>query len=325
MRAGESFSVTTDGRYVGEDGFLVPKDFREYFERDPLRVRRWLRRRLAGRFAEETVADLEQDLLLYLCSLAPDSRFRQKGTNRRPEGCADVIQCFDPARHFGASAARFHHFINLCLANRLSSILAKRRRNPLCDPRNVSLANFEISLETRGSPEHAGQVDEKYLLNHSRIFAREFHRRSQIEDAVREISAGELGRFVVRGSSKLLPIREAIGQNGHVEDANTASDFQTDCRHPRRLKKRFFNRGIPAHKTSGSPALEIPTMKTQTFLREELYERVWTTPVHRLAKEFGYSDVGLAKLCHKHQIPTPGLGYWRRLELGHRPLGLRCP
>lgn len=317
--------MTADGRYVGEDGFLVPKDFREYFERDPLRVRRWLRRRLAGRFAEETVADLEQDLLLYLCSLAPDSRFRQKGTNRRPEGCADVIQCFDPARHFGASAARFHHFINLCLANRLSSILAKQRRNPLCDPRNVSLANFEISLETRGSPEHAGQVDEKYLLNHSRIFAREFHRRSQIEDAVREISAGELGRFVVRGSSKLLPIREAIGQNGHVEDANTASDFQTDCRHPRRMKKRFFNRGIPAHKTSGSPALEIPTMKTQTFLREELYERVWTTPVHRVAKEFGYSDVGLAKLCHKHQIPTPGLGYWRRLELGHKPARTPLP
>jgi hypothetical protein len=35
---------------------------------------------------------------------------------------------------------------------------------------------------------------------------------------------------------------------------------------------------------------------TKVFLREELYERVWTTPMHRLAKEFGYSDVGLAKV-----------------------------
>jgi hypothetical protein len=57
----------------------------------------------------------------------------------------------------------------------------------------------------------------------------------------------------------------------------------------------------------------------RVLLREELYERVWTTSVHRLAKEFGYSDVGLSKLCHKHQIPTPGLGYWRRVELGQKP------
>lgn len=58
---------------------------------------------------------------------------------------------------------------------------------------------------------------------------------------------------------------------------------------------------------------------TKVFLREELYERVWTTPMHKLAKEFGYSDVGLAKLCEKHQIPRPGLGHWRRVELGHKP------
>lgn len=59
--------------------------------------------------------------------------------------------------------------------------------------------------------------------------------------------------------------------------------------------------------------------KIKVFLREELYERVWTTPVHRLAKEFGYSDVGLTKLCRKHEIPTPGVGYWRRIELGRKP------
>lgn len=289
-RAAESFFVTSDGRFVGEDGFLVPKDFREFFERDPLWVRRWLRRRLAGRFAEDTILDLEQDLLLYLCSLAPDSRFRQKGANGRPDGCADVIQCFDPVRHFGATAGRFYHFIHLCLANRLSTILAKQHRNPLCDPRNVSLASFEMSPEMRGSPEHASEVDETYLLNHSAIFARECHRRSQIEDAVRELSA-----------------------------------FQPSPHQLRNLRERFLRRRIPARKTSPSPTLETPTMKTKIFLREELYERVWTTPVHRLAKEFGYSDVGLAKLCHKHQIPTPALGYWRRLELGHNPVRAPLP
>jgi len=58
---------------------------------------------------------------------------------------------------------------------------------------------------------------------------------------------------------------------------------------------------------------------TKVFLREELYERVWTTPVHTLAKQFGYSDVGFAKLCRKHEIPTPGVGYWQRVEAGHKP------
>ena len=54
--------------------------------------------------------------------------------------------------------------------------------------------------------------------------------------------------------------------------------------------------------------------------REELYERVWLTPIHRLAKEFGLSDVGLAKLCRRHQVPVPGRGYWRRLQTGQKPV-----
>ena len=65
--------------------------------------------------------------------------------------------------------------------------------------------------------------------------------------------------------------------------------------------------------------------KTKVLLREELYERVWTTPMRKLAQEFKYSDVGLAKLCRRHHIPTPGLGYWRKVELGHKPARTRLP
>jgi hypothetical protein len=43
--------------------------------------------------------------------------------------------------------------------------------------------------------------------------------------------------------------------------------------------------------------------------REDLHEKVWTTPIRKLAPEFGLSDVGLAKICKKHQIPRPGLSY----------------
>ena len=48
--------------------------------------------------------------------------------------------------------------------------------------------------------------------------------------------------------------------------------------------------------------------------RAELYEKVWATPMRSLAKEFGLSDVGLAKVCRKHNIPVPPVGYWRRKE-----------
>jgi hypothetical protein len=50
--------------------------------------------------------------------------------------------------------------------------------------------------------------------------------------------------------------------------------------------------------------------------REELYRRVWLTPVRTLAKEFDISDVGLAKACRKHAIPLPPVGYWTKVQHG---------
>jgi len=60
-------------------------------------------------------------------------------------------------------------------------------------------------------------------------------------------------------------------------------------------------------------------IKRTRLIRTELYEKVWATPMLQLAQEFGISDVGLAKLCRRHNIPLPGLGYWRKRETGHDP------
>ena len=54
----------------------------------------------------------------------------------------------------------------------------------------------------------------------------------------------------------------------------------------------------------------------RTFTREELYELVWTTPMLRLARRFGLSDVGLAKACRRHNIPTPKAGHWAKKRHG---------
>lgn len=53
--------------------------------------------------------------------------------------------------------------------------------------------------------------------------------------------------------------------------------------------------------------------------RSELYEMVWSKPMRQLAKEFGLSDVGLAKACKKHDVPRPPRGYWARLAAGQKP------
>lgn len=59
--------------------------------------------------------------------------------------------------------------------------------------------------------------------------------------------------------------------------------------------------------------------------RKELYRKVWETPITRLSKEYGLSDVGFAKICKKHNIPRPPRGYWARKAAGQRVTRLPLP
>ncbi len=52
--------------------------------------------------------------------------------------------------------------------------------------------------------------------------------------------------------------------------------------------------------------------------REQLYAKMWTTPATHVAKEFGLSDVGLAKVCKRFKIPRPERGHWARIAAGHK-------
>jgi hypothetical protein len=47
-----------------------------------------------------------------------------------------------------------------------------------------------------------------------------------------------------------------------------------------------------------------------------LYKLVWTSPVSEVAVRFGISDVGLAKICGRSNIPVPGRGHWASVETG---------
>lgn len=61
-------------------------------------------------------------------------------------------------------------------------------------------------------------------------------------------------------------------------------------------------------------------MRNEEFVvsRKELYSRIWAEPMVKVAKKFGISDVGLAKICRNNNIPIPPRGYWARKQAGYR-------
>ena len=67
------------------------------------------------------------------------------------------------------------------------------------------------------------------------------------------------------------------------------------------------------------------TEKPLTLSREDLYELAWSKPINQLAKDFGISDVALAKRCRRLRIPLPGRGYWARLVAGQTPYRPKLP
>jgi hypothetical protein len=66
-------------------------------------------------------------------------------------------------------------------------------------------------------------------------------------------------------------------------------------------------------------------MSTTTITRKQLYDRVWSEPMTRLARSFGLSDVGMAKICTRHKIPRPPRGYWAKKQFGQKPQQIPLP
>lgn len=80
----------------------------------------------------------------------------------------------------------------------------------------------------------------------------------------------------------------------------------------------------PGSKPKRKPPPPISHELLSRYNRDKLYEEAWTTPMQRLAHQYGLSDVGLAKVCRKLRIPVPGRGYWAKKQAG-RSVGKRPP
>jgi len=59
--------------------------------------------------------------------------------------------------------------------------------------------------------------------------------------------------------------------------------------------------------------------------RKELYDLVWSEPMTTLCKRFGLSDNGLRKHCKAMNIPMPQIGYWSKINAGHKPAKIALP
>ena len=62
-----------------------------------------------------------------------------------------------------------------------------------------------------------------------------------------------------------------------------------------------------------------------TLTRQQLYDLVWSKPVRDVAKDFGMSDVALAKRCRAVRVPIPPRGYWARVAAGQKPRKVPLP
>ncbi|MER9593941.1 hypothetical protein [Mesorhizobium sp. M0244] len=59
-----------------------------------------------------------------------------------------------------------------------------------------------------------------------------------------------------------------------------------------------------------------PSLKAFEISREDLYERVWVTPINHLAEKFGVSGSYLARVCEALNVPRPPVGYWQKKAVG---------
>lgn len=182
------------GQYVGHDGFVVPRDFDEFYERFPQHVRNWVGRHVDRSTPKQDVEDWTQDLLIHLHCLPPNSKHREAGKQ-------DVVETFDPHKHYGASSARFFSYINGCLGNKFSTMRSARMKNPICRSGNVSLGGHTDDGDS-------GHVDDEFCHAHSEHLRGRCQRQERQHDARQAVA--EFSEFVKREDSSVLPAMDAI-------------------------------------------------------------------------------------------------------------------
>jgi len=210
---GDKFTISADGHFVGDDGFVVPKDFDEFYDRYPKYVLNWVKKRLNRFQVDDDVEDWTQDLLIHMKYLPQGSKHRLAGANGRISGCADVIETFNPYQQYGASERRFRNYINFCLANKFNTVQSKRQKNPVCRAGNVPLG-ATVSAPSDG---RSDAPDDEYIhANSSHLVASTERSKKQHDD---RLFTGQFKDFVKRTDPSVFPAIEALEATGPLAEA----------------------------------------------------------------------------------------------------------
>src|SRR5271157_890654 len=212
---GDAFTVNADGHFVGDDGFIVPMDFDEFYDRYPKYVLNWVKKRLNRFQVDEDVEDWTQDLLIHMKFLPVTSKHRQPGANGRNSGCSDVIETFNPLQQYGASERRFRNYVNFCLANKFNTVQSKRQKNPVCRPGTIS---FNSSDTYDASTDYAPIGDEYVHQNSEHLKAVAERREKQNDD---RHFTNQFKDFVKQHDPSVVPAIEALEATGPLAEAAT--------------------------------------------------------------------------------------------------------
>lgn len=236
---GDKFKVdATTGHFIGDDGFRVPHNFEEFWERYPNYITNWVKKRLHKHVVDEDVEDWDMDLYTFLKYLPEKSKHRLPGANGREAGCTDVIETFNPVLQYGASEKRFRNYINNCLANRFNTIVSKRSKNPVCRPGNYS---FSAQMD----PDNYEVVDDEYVHSKSESLSHSSNKiRVQLDQ---RLFIREYVDFVEEHDASMIPVLHAIAETGTFGEAQrtlglSEPDFNRARNRLKTLRDSFLNR-----------------------------------------------------------------------------------
>jgi hypothetical protein len=256
---GDPFTISADGHYIGQDGYVVPRDFAEFYEQQPYYVRRWASKWLHMSEDDDAVRDWEQDLLLYLHHLPEVSKSR-KPTEHHPAGRTDVIQCFDPYRQYGAGIVRFRNFLNICLHNRSLTFVKRISRNPDCRKDNLSF----------GTTSYFGDevviADEEYIHSHSEILKRRSDDQASMVE--KYFLVKRFMEYVQDHQPEVIDTLLAIAETKTLQEAQEVLQIGEDAftRDRRRILqlKEAFEDGGPVRKQRKVYKRRVPKLLTRT-------------------------------------------------------------
>lgn len=246
---GEPFTGE-NGKFVGADEFIVPRDFIEFYERYPNYVRNWVSKKLRKISTHPDVEDWTNTLLGHLCAVpqgkiieaTEEEEERHIGGSLAKRGFVDVVNAYNPWAHYGASAKRFFSFINKCLVNKYTSLTSKHRKDAMWY-QQFSLDDTG-SIQTESGSQETGR--EYLLMSRSTQYAEEVQKA--IPKTADQILVDQFKDFLNRRDPSLIPLVDALMHKDKIEEILVSlgtdhNSFLRDRKKLQRLSRIFSGSG----------------------------------------------------------------------------------